>query len=787
VALPPAIITAVVNFGPMIDFAGDPIAGEVIFEASRPVVWTATGTPLLPSPLRVTLDDFGMGSIPLPATDQPGFSDGQGNAVTNWTYWRTVRLAGRADDRQPFALPTGGAHGVVLDLDLLVPVPSSQGIVVALPSVLNWVGLTGAIEAQDAADALAPSFENNYVPVKPVMPDAVSEWWIRPLATTLTSPYQRTVFGAIAPNGKVLACELNHATGVRRRYEVGQAAVDDHCTPALYAEAGHRFVLAWTNHNADSLTHFKVSDSAGTLGSFALSTDVTYSHTGIASYAQLHRITALSDATQDTFWYFGRVANDTWKLVPFSVNQATGSITFSSAVTLVSSGGRQSYISTTPGYGNGAQVIRVAWGYNPSQTENKLFYFEINTATGAITSPAHAGLSANVNGSGLPLLDTTLTPTVPTATTGTDRRLFYARPGPIAPAIGYAEWPTATPDTATYKIATWVPSNPTPDAYDGLILNGATAQSSNLQGRFPDYFTFEAFMRLPASAPGSGELNLLVLGDPTNPTLLFSVLPDGKRHVKGRFNTSTIDNTSSSTPLAGLWGTEIGVRLVRSASLNPTILHQYYTTNGGTTWTEIGSGLGVGTGTQLLHADPSAIVFTNGTGGEVPVYRKVRFYDTSTGIDVANADFQTGWPDRAASYTDPAGTSWTATGPAIVGTTTPPSGSISLTVRDLGPSGPRVGFLATANYVAGIAFPDPCPDDVVFRASSIAGLEAVDLLRNSGAGYITERLRQQDTTSGRLVRPNPPVNGGAIPALIVNMTSYSATTFTDFAGDLLTT
>src|SRR5690606_38925508 len=70
--------------------------------------------------------------------------------------------------------------------------------------------------------------------VETTVPDAVGEWWIRPVATYQDQPYPRTVFGAIASDGKVLACEFSHGTGKTKRYEVAQAVVDDHCVPSLW-------------------------------------------------------------------------------------------------------------------------------------------------------------------------------------------------------------------------------------------------------------------------------------------------------------------------------------------------------------------------------------------------------------------------------------------------------------------------------------------------------------------------------------------------------------------------
>lgn len=155
-ALPPAIQKCVVSFGPFLTFTGVPFAGKVRFTASRPAVWTATGTPLLPSPEVVVLDENGMGQITLPVTSQDGFSDGQGNSVKDWTYRADIDLQGRSTDFRTFQIPTTAA----MDLDLTTPVPSSQGVVVALPSVVSVDGGTGAVDLSSTYARRILSFDD---------------------------------------------------------------------------------------------------------------------------------------------------------------------------------------------------------------------------------------------------------------------------------------------------------------------------------------------------------------------------------------------------------------------------------------------------------------------------------------------------------------------------------------------------------------------------------------------------------------------------------------------------
>lgn len=146
-ALPPEIITARVDFGPFIDDAGVPYQGSATFSSSGQKVWAATGTPIIPRPIAVPLDADGKGSIELPVNDQAGYTDGQGRAVTGWTYSVAISLSGGPSiARRNFSLQAGGNVGMVVDLDLMVGVVSTTGVTVELPTVLSVNGMTGHVE-----------------------------------------------------------------------------------------------------------------------------------------------------------------------------------------------------------------------------------------------------------------------------------------------------------------------------------------------------------------------------------------------------------------------------------------------------------------------------------------------------------------------------------------------------------------------------------------------------------------------------------------------------------------
>lgn len=117
-SLPAGIITATLTFGPLGDYLGVVFPdASVTIEADADIVWADTGQPLMRSALVVVAVD-GSGSIDLPATDQAGFINRDGT-ITGWSYTATTRVHGRADVVTVFQLPTDGATGVVVDLDVL--------------------------------------------------------------------------------------------------------------------------------------------------------------------------------------------------------------------------------------------------------------------------------------------------------------------------------------------------------------------------------------------------------------------------------------------------------------------------------------------------------------------------------------------------------------------------------------------------------------------------------------------------------------------------------------------
>jgi hypothetical protein len=314
--------------------------------------------------------------------------------------------------------------------------------------------------------------------------DGIVEWWTGPLATRLTG---RTVGGAIASDGTIVAWQTTD-NGATTRVPVAVASPDDHSCPALWAADGHRMVMVRSEHGSDVLLRVRVSDAAGTIESLAAYAEQTYDWGAGVSYAQVHHITHLSDATQDTFWVFARVTLSTWAMLPLSVDQATGAVTFGTPVTVLSATG-QTYISTADAHSDGQQVIRVAWGYNPSAASHVVRYLEIDCPTGAITSPLDPDVASSIDGTGLPVVDTDVSPLLGEPLEGWSRRLFYVRPGPASPAVCYADWDETTPEAAIYRVTAFTGLGDQVTTTYGVagVRLGYTAAANYIAGMsFPD-------------------------------------------------------------------------------------------------------------------------------------------------------------------------------------------------------------------------------------------------------------------------------------------------------------
>jgi hypothetical protein len=93
---------------------------------------------------------------------------------------------------------------------------------------------------------------------------------------------------------------------------------------------------------------------------------------------------------------------------------------------------------------------------------------------------------------------------------------------------------------------------------------------------------------------------------------------------------------------------------------------------------------------------------------------------------------------------------------------------------DYGTSGPRIGHIPAANYVAGMAFPNPCPDDRVAVARYLEGESSVEL-------WIDGVVEVLATSPTRLVRPMFPA-GRLDRVLCSDVSHYGG--YTDYRADI---
>ena len=161
---PAGIRTRLVTFGTPFGLAdGSDLVMVVKFTPSRSMVWGALGFPGIAREYRVETNPGMQGSVPLPVTDQTGWLDGLGNALSvaggAQTHVYAVYVRYQTTDgtfiaeaaTKNISLPTGDLSDV--DLDTLIPVSTVGGVTISIPD--TWSAQIAA--AQTAAAAAAAS------------------------------------------------------------------------------------------------------------------------------------------------------------------------------------------------------------------------------------------------------------------------------------------------------------------------------------------------------------------------------------------------------------------------------------------------------------------------------------------------------------------------------------------------------------------------------------------------------------------------------------------------------
>ena len=629
--------------------------------------------------------------------------------------------------------------------------------------------------------------------------DAVGEWWITPLATHQTYPYSRTVMGAVSKTGRILALEQNHTTGRISRYEVAQAGANDHNVPAIHVSEGCRPIIAWTRHNSDTIIRFKVGGLNGDIGYFQQNSEIQVNVEARTSYTQIYKIEHLSNEEETFYFTFFRADQTQWRAIKFKVTEKTGTFELVSFVndsplsglytagrTLVESPTHQCYLSSAESVnGDGDQIIRFAFGYNPAQPVHSVYAFELNVKNGDITSPFDHSISANIKyGIRLPIRDVSIESMIPDVGVGKSRRLFYVRGGQDSFAVAYADWDIGNESNAIYKIDevtsfSETPSTPAP--HNGLIPSGGYVTSVKKITLPTQGFEYVVNYKAP-STPVEYEIGRIYSSAQTS---LFYL----RVHADGSFtmNFNTTEGIkvfeNMPTPLADAWGSDVWFKLKFDF---PNSVVRRYLSDDGETWTEIGGGIELG---KVYEFAPYSDVFTlpshNHDFGGVPVFYSFKFANLS-GETISDVNFKETWPPYIGSYIDANGNSFTTSGGAYIGRTNVPRPVVTpvTTTYEFGVSGEKIGYTDASNYIPGMNFEQPSNGEIVYTAHNVDGVQLVRKWRKIGNRYVPERIYEQTTEHGKLCRPYSPLNSYGANLMMTNFTKYDG--YTNFEGNIIT-
>lgn len=180
-SLPGDLTTFTLTFGPYTDAQGTPVlAGKTgTLRPDRKLVHTATGQQILETPIRVSIDEFGTGTITnLPHTDNAGLDGGPFSYKMVWDLTSSSPSPG---NKQFQVLESDGD---TIDFDLLEPSESVPAI--SVPSALSVAGLTGAVSAPDLVTALDDALADDVTAGTSTFAVAQRAAFVAPLATTQT-------------------------------------------------------------------------------------------------------------------------------------------------------------------------------------------------------------------------------------------------------------------------------------------------------------------------------------------------------------------------------------------------------------------------------------------------------------------------------------------------------------------------------------------------------------------------------------------------------------------------
>lgn len=683
-------------------------------------------------------------------------------------------------------ISVGSSGGTVHDL--LVDAPDSLPSAALTDHIADTAGAhaasaisfspTSSITSTDMQAALAEVASDSVARVRSVS-DGIQEWWVSPAACSLTSP-DRILSGAVAADGAIVVCEINPATAATRRVEVGSSSPDDHVAPSVWGLAGRRPVVCWTDHGGTDYIHLRVGDREGDIRQWESLVGIDVG--GAAAYTELHRIPSLSSATQDTFWVLVRVDLLAWKVQQVSVSQATGAVSVGSLYNLVEDAS-QCYVASALA-ADGATLRVAACRHPASGASHPIIAIEVDVATGAVTSPVIGStFSGNLySGTNLPVATDGIDPWADDVASGT-RWLYAVRPGPADYAVAHADWLTASPDSATYTTTELVrPKDP------GLVITSTAAYVSAAYAS--DYNVSTLSVWVVANEPfgphvAHGDGYLCHRYTPTGNNRTWHITWKTNDQIQFTWSATGTGSTGSYTftPPDGM--TAFGIEFTPNNGLNRVI--NFYTSTDewerGTapsdmdfTLTDTQTGA-----TTSLYVSTSPFQVGGNSNSFKGTVKAVEMLDSVGGSTViVSQDFVTGgWAhgdSDGATDADPQGNVWTINGAAAVISTD------SVVQTTFGTAGPRFGYNSGSNYLGGMSFPSPCAGSKVLLARNTAGTWTVEEHVKVDGVWESETLASSSTN--KLVRPSYPLNRGPFRAVYSDVSSYSASTYTDYESDV---
>lgn len=568
----------------------------------------------------------------------------------------------------------------------------------------------------------------------------INEWWVDPVASSASDEggaftFKGTVGGpdeslplypVTSGGGPVVSAPIIlsewRAGYPARSVVAGIINADDHNVPAAVALPGRRRIAVWSGHYADNLTTFALSDRSGSLESMAIDmgNSVTFSRTGLTSYAQVFLDESRSTSALSRYWLLQRVRRGTaasgythgWTITEFSVNENvdTGGLSLISAGAEPGHGQRYfvrnaSGLSYLSGHRDG-NTLRFLWGAHPSG-DGRLTTFEVNMASGLITG---AGQNANIfftpaTANDGAIYDSDFSWDTPELT-GERRRFFYReRDGYV-----WAKWNIGDEDNGRYYYTETEPGTEgEPAGYDGLrTTTTGYATTPHTSGHsYSAGFEAACFIRIP-SAPSSTIDVMRKFGSSTTGAWYMRVNSNGQVSLA----VSRTDQETTPwlytfpTAVPGIFGGSnfLGLKITVIENENGnTRLRLYTSTNNGTTW-NLHSQDSSGVLYPLRKNSSDPVTLGQGTAMGQVTFSRMWYSPSVGGTPVVDVDFLNGWTPYQGSHTDAAGANWSLVGNALVGSSTtgaPGDGTTLGVTHDLGVTGPRIGHGEAANYIPG--------------------------------------------------------------------------------------